>query len=44
MPTGSIGEATAGLLDKEHPRRVIPCVVPLGQEGIDLAAYELDQR
>jgi hypothetical protein len=44
MPTGSIGEATAGLFDEEHPRSVIPGVVTLGQEGIDLAADELDQR
>jgi hypothetical protein len=42
--TGSIGEAAAGFLDEENPRRVIPDVVALGQEGIDLAANELDQR
>jgi hypothetical protein len=42
--TGSIGEAAAGLLDKENPRRVIPRVVSLGQEGIDLATNEFDQR
>jgi hypothetical protein len=41
---GSIGKASAGFLDKQSPRRVIPRVVALGQEGIDLATNELDQR
>ena len=42
--TGSIGESAAGFLDKENPRRVIPDVIALGQERIDLATNELDQR
>jgi hypothetical protein len=42
--TGSIGEAAAGFLDKENPRRVIPFVVALGQEGVDLATNEFNQR
>ena len=41
--TGPIGEAAAGFLDKENPRRVIPCVIALGQEAIDLATNELDK-
>jgi len=42
--TGPIGEAPAGFLDKKNPRRVIPFMVPLDQEGIDLATNEPDQR
>jgi hypothetical protein len=42
--TGSIGEAAAGFLDKENPRRVVPDMEAFGQEGIDLATNELDQR
>jgi hypothetical protein len=44
MSAGSIGEATAGFLDEENPGRVIPDMAALGQEGIDFAAYELDER
>ena len=42
--SGSIGESTAGFLDEQHPRRVIPDVAALGHEGVDLAANELDER
>jgi hypothetical protein len=44
VSAGSVGEAAAGFLDQEDPGRVIPFVVALGQEGIDLATNELDQR
>ena len=42
--SGSIGETAAGFLDEENPWRVIPDVVALDQEGIDLATNELDER
>jgi hypothetical protein len=42
--TGSIGEAATGFPDKEHSRGVIPCVVTLGQEAVDLATTEWEQR
>jgi hypothetical protein len=42
--TRSIGEVPAGFLDKENPRRAIPLVVALCQEGIDLATDQVDQR
>ena len=40
--TRAIGEAAAGFLDKENPRRVIPDMAALGQEAIDFTANELD--
>jgi hypothetical protein len=42
--TGCVGESAAGFLDEEHPRRVIPNVAALGQEGVDSATNELDRR
>ena len=44
MSSGSIGETAARFLDEENPRRVIPDVAALGQEGIDFATNELDKR
>ena len=44
MPSGSIGETAARFLDEKDPGRVIPDVAALGQEGIDFAANELDER
>jgi hypothetical protein len=44
MPSGSIGEAATGFLDQENPRGVVPRVVALGQEGVDLTTNELNQR
>jgi hypothetical protein len=42
--TGSISETAARFLDEKYPRRVVPDVVALDQEGIDLATDELDER
>ena len=44
MSSGPIGESAARFLDEENPRRVIPDVVALDQEAIDLATNELDER
>lgn len=44
MSSGSIGETAAGFLDEENPWSVIPDVAALDQEGIDVAANELDER
>jgi len=44
MSSGSISETAARFLDEKDPWRVIPNVVPLDQEGIDLATNKLDER
>ena len=43
MSSGSIGEAAARFLDEKDPWCVIPDVVALDQEGVDLATDKLDE-
>ena len=40
----SISETAARFLDERNSRRVVPDVVALDQEGIDLATNEFDKR
>jgi hypothetical protein len=44
VSSGSVGESAAGFFDEEDPWCVIPDVAALGQEGIDFATNELDER
>lgn len=44
MSSGPIGETAARFLDEKNPRRVVPDVVALDQEGIDFATNKLDER